>query len=116
MLYTSGPAVTFRKTMVTEGHGTALPLLQSTVGGDWFVFDWLSLGLEAGYEYGLREITLRGTSSSDVLDTDDVIMNAPVRVDTNGQVTCQCTAGGAVSPLKLDFNGWKVLLKASLYY
>jgi hypothetical protein len=117
MVYTSGPAVTFRKTMVTEGHGTSLPLIQSTLGGEWFIADWLSVGIEGGYEYGLREITLQhGKTSSDVLDTDDVILNAPVRVDTNGQINCQCTASGASTPMKLDFNGWKVMLKASLYY
>ena len=117
MVYTSGPAVTFRKTTVTTAHGTGLPVIQPTLGGEWFVLDWLSFGLEGGYDFGLRQINLNhAVQNTDILDTDDLTLNPPVTVGTNGVLNCQCRPGGPPLPLKVDFNGWKMLLKASLYF
>lgn len=117
MVYVSGPAVTFRKSIVTTAHGTGLPLIQGTAGGEWFLADWLSIGLEGGYEFGLKRFNLEnGVTNTDILDTDNLVLKAPVVPDANGRITYKSKAGGAYQDLKLDFDGWKVMIKATLYY
>ncbi len=118
LLYLSGPAATFRKSVVTTAHSTGLPLVQGTAGGEWFLANWLSIGLEGGYEFGLKKFTLiNGKRKTDILDTDNLTLFGPAVPDANtGIMAYKTKAGGPYQNLKIDFNGWKVMIKATLYY
>lgn len=78
LLFLSGPPRSFRKSLVVQAQATGLLLLQGGGGGEWFINDWLSLGAEAGYTFGMKEMTLGdGRVSTDFRDTDNLFLKSP---------------------------------------
>lgn len=118
MVFLSGPPQSFRKSVVVTGHGTGGFLLQGGGGGEYFLNDWLSIGMEGGYELSLKKVLLlNGTMDTDILDTDNLTINKPpVLPDSSNRLTYKSSAGGSYKNVALDFSGWTLLLKATLYY
>lgn len=118
MIFLSGPPQSFRKSIVVSGHGTGGALLQGGMGGEWFFNDWLSIGMEGAYAIALNEISLlNGKTSNDILDTDNLTLNkTPVVVDASNALTYKSASEGEYSELALDFSGWKMMMKVTLYY
>lgn len=120
-IFLSGPPRTFRKSIVIQAQATGLPLLQGMGGAEWFVTDWLSLGLEGGLGLGLRKVELQPLGTipirSDFLATDNVQVQPPVRQNLQERnMEYKSEAGGDYQTMKLNFNGWKALFKVTLYY
>jgi hypothetical protein len=120
-IFLSGDVRQFRKSVTIRARTTGLPLLQGMVGGEWFVADWLSLGLEGGYDLGLKEVTLQGLGATpvvqDFLATDNVQVFPPMRMDvTTRRMIHKSEPGGDYQVTRLDFSGWKVLVKANIYF
>lgn len=119
-VFLSGDVRTFRKTSMILGQATGLSLLEGGVGGEWFFTDWFSLGLEAGYRYGLRKIELtQAELNTDILATDNLQVQYPLRRGDDGRIDYNARPGTGVfgyDDLKLDFNGWTAVLKATLYF
>lgn len=120
-VFLSGDARTFRKTIVIQAQSTGLPLLQGALGGEWFVVDWLSIGFEGALTYTLKDTEMAGVAPapirSDFLATDNVQVSPPMRVDAaTRNMTHKSEPGGDYQILKLNFDGWKALLKVTLYY
>jgi hypothetical protein len=118
MVFLSGPPQSFRKSIVVSGHGTGGFLLQGGLGGEWHITDSIAVGVEGDYALDLKKVLLlNGKASNDILDTDNLTMNkTPIVVDSNNALTYKSEAGGTYKDLALDFGGWKVMLKATLYY
>ena len=117
LLFLSGPPRSFRKSMVIQTKATGLMLLQGAGGGEWFVNDWLSFGVEAGYAVGLKPLRLgEGKLTTDFLDTDNLFLELPLIQDTEKVMQYKTEDGASYRDLRLSFDGWKALLKATVYY
>lgn len=116
-VFLSGDARTFRKTSVTLAEATGAVLLQGTAGGEWFVTDRISLGIEGSLGWGLRKMDLgRAQLFTDFLFTDNVIIRYPGEPGADGLMNYKTEAGGEYQDLKLDFTGWKTAIKATIYF
>lgn len=116
LLFLSGPPKSFRRSVVVLSKATGLLLLQGSGGGEWFLRDWLTLGVEAGYTIGTKDILLgNGRISTDFLDTDNLSLQVPIVPDARGNMTYRDQSGN-LHPLRLSFDGWKALLKVTIYY
>lgn len=116
-VFLSGDARTFRKTSVTLAETTGAVLLQGTAGGEWFISDRLSIGIEGSFGFGLRQMDLsRAQLITDFLFTDNVIIRYPGQPGEDGLMDFKTEAGGEYRDLKLDFSGWKAAIKATIYF
>jgi len=117
LLFLSGPPRSFRKSLVVQAQATGLLLLQGGGGGEWFINDWLSLGAEAGYTVGMKEMTLGdGRVSTDFRDTDNLFLQVPIVPGNDGRMEYKLESGAGYRQLRLGFDGWKALLKVTIYY
>jgi len=117
LLFLSGPPRSFRKSMVIETKATGLLLLQGMGGGEWFINDWFSLGAEAGYDFGLKALRLGdGNLVTDFRSTDNLFLELPMIPNSAGNMQYKVESGGTYRDLRLSFDGWKALLKATIYY
>lgn len=117
LLFLSGPPRSFRKSLVVQAQATGLLLLQGGGGGEWFINDRLSLGAEAGYTVGMKEMTLGdGRVSTDFRDTDNLFLQVPIVPGNDGRMEYKLESGAGYRQLRLGFDGWKALLKVTIYY
>jgi len=117
LLFLSGPPRSFRRSMVVESKATGLLLLQGTGGGEWFINDWLSLGVEAGYGFGLKALRLgNGQLTTDFSDNDNLFLEIPIIQNPSQNVQYKVENGGQYRDLRLDFDGWKAMFKATVYF
>lgn len=117
LLFLSGPPKSFRRSVVVQSKATGLLLLQGSGGGEWFVTDWLSLGVEGGYALGMKEILLgEGRAQTDFLPTDNLSLQVPIVPNNRTGQLGFTPESGETRPLKLSFDGWKALLKVTVYY
>ena len=117
-LFLDGPVESFRKNMIIQSQATGILLLQIGFGAEIFLREWLSVGLESGYAYGLRDFTLRDSSVKvDFLDTDNLFVDVPLRPNPQTlNMEYNAENGAGYNPLTLSFNGWKALVKLNIYY
>jgi len=117
LLFLSGPPRSFRRSMIIESNATGLLFLQGGGGGEWFLNDWLSVGVEAGYGFGFKPLRLgNGNISTDFTDNDNLYLEIPVIQGTGKNLQYKVESGGQYRDLRLDFSGWKALIKASIYF
>ncbi len=117
LLFLSGPPRSFRKSVVVQAQATGLLLLQGAGGAEWFINDWLSLGAEAGYTLGMKEMTLGdGRLNTDFRDTDNLFLQVPIVPGVNGSMQYKLESGEEYRELRLSFDGWKALFKVTVYY
>ncbi|MDR2876479.1 MAG: hypothetical protein LBV36_00325 [Chromatiales bacterium] len=116
-IFLSGDARSFRKTSVTLAQTTGAVLLQGTAGGEWFISNRISLGLEGSYDLGIRKMDLGNAQLlTDFLTTDNVIIHYPGQAGDNGRMQYKTGPDGEYRDLKLDFSGWKAAIKATYYF
>jgi hypothetical protein len=117
LLFLTGPPQGFRKSSIIESRATGLMLLQGTGGGEWFITDWFSLDVEAGYAFGLKALRLgNGDLTTDFRSTDNLFLELPIIQNSAGSMQYKEESGGGYRELRLNFEGWKALLKATIYY
>lgn len=115
----NGRSITsFGKNLTILSQATGVLLLQVGVGAEVFLKKWLSVGFESNYAYGIRDFTLRNSSSKvDFLNTDNLDVDAPLRQNPQTQnLEYNSENGSGYNGLALSFNGWKALLRVSIYY
>lgn len=117
-VFLSGDVRTFRKTNILLNQATGLMLLEGMAGYEWLVTDWFSVSLEGGYGYGLLEkLELTDTTvNSDFLPTDNIVFRQPIIRGQDGRADYKPSPGADYQDLKLDFSGWKALVKATIYF
>ncbi|MGE0373246.1 MAG: hypothetical protein AB7Q01_15375 [Gammaproteobacteria bacterium] len=120
-VFLSGDIRQFRKSLIIRAQTTGLPLLEGAAGGEWFLTDWLALGIEGGYDIGLKEVELEGVGrtpvTSDFLATDNVQVRPPMVMDlTTRHMTHKSVPGGDYEVTRLDFSGWRLVMKATIYF
>ena len=117
VLFLSGPPRSFRKSMVVQSRATGLLLLQGGGGGEWFINDWFSLGMEGDYAFGLKSLKMgNGNLTTDYLATDNLALELPLIQTASGVMRYKVERGDEYRDFKLSFEGWKALLKATIYF
>lgn len=117
LLFLSGPPRSFRRSLIIETSATGLLLVEGDAGGEWFVNDWLSLGVEAGYGIGLKSVRLgNGRATTDFGSNDNLSLDTPLRESLSRQIQYRDADDLQYHNLKLDFSGWKALFKITVYY
>jgi hypothetical protein len=121
MVFTTGPARTFRKSILQLAQATGLSLIQGSAGAELFLNEWFSLTLEGGYCFGLKKLELTDVvARSDVLATDNLrVTGLPLLRGPDGRAVYKTEPGQTrqdYQKLELDFDGWKALMKATLYF
>ena len=117
VLFLSGPPRSFRKSLVVQSRATGLLLLQGGGGGEWFINDWFSLGMEAGYAFGFKSLRLgNGDLVTDFRSTDNLFLELPLIQNSAGNMQYKEERGQEYRDFRLSFEGWKALLKATIYY
>lgn len=120
-LYTSGRAVGIKKTIVLQSQATGLLMLQPGFGTEYFFRDWLSVGVDASYVIGLKRVTLRdGTSDTNFLPTDNLTFWLPQKVGAASgdleYLNHDFQEIGDYTTIRLNFDGWKLLFKMTVYF
>ncbi|MFQ5485115.1 MAG: hypothetical protein ACE5DO_07255 [Desulfobacterales bacterium] len=126
----SGPAETFKRILVLRSQATGILMLQLGIGGEYFLSNWFSIGMEAGYRFGFRDFSLSNASSrTDFNPEDNITFKLPQILDSQGNIrflsnpapfnedpTPPTYEDLNYSPLKLSFDGWNTLLRFNFYF
>ncbi len=129
--YVSGSGLAgFRRIMIVEAQTASLFLGQLAVGGEWFLREWFSLSFEGGYLVAQGQGRLGHVRTrTDFVDRSDRISLAtghglPYGVlpdGTLGYLPADATLADVNSstslykPVKLDFGGWQLSFRISVY-
>ena len=122
--------IDIRRVMVVEAQTASLFMGQVGIGAEWFLRDWLSLGVEGGYMVGQKKFKLHDvTTRSDFLDSDNVFRTGMPYIKmsdgTLGYMVSGATPQDFIDPntreqyyrpLRLGFDGWRVGFRVTLYY
>lgn len=120
-LFLTGDASGVKKSMILQSQATGLLLFQPGFGGEYFLRDWFSVSLEASYVIGLKKIALRdGSSDSDFLPTDNLSIWLPQRISPETgnleYISNPPKDAEDYNEMNLNFDGWKALVKMSIYF
>ena len=75
------------------------------------------MGAEAGYALGFKSLRLGdGSLVTDFRDTDNLFLELPLIQNTAGNMQYKTEDGLQYKDLRLNFEGWKALLKATIYF
>jgi len=120
-LFTSGDAAGVKKSIILQSQATGLLMLQPGFGMEYAFNDMVSMGVEASYLFGFRQIALRdGKSNVDFLSTDNLSLWLPQRVDPDTgnlqYLSEQPVSDQDYNAIRLDFDGWKMLFKLNINF
>ena len=103
--------------MVIDASATGLLFLQGGGGGEWYINDWFSLSVEAGYGLGFKPLRLgNGHLTTDFTDNDNLFLEVPLVQGPSQNMQYKMESGGQYRDLRLNFDGWKAMFKASIYF
>ncbi len=116
-LFLSGPPKSFRRAIVTEARATGALLGQAALGVAWPLGRRFALGLEAGYTVAAGKVALgEGSVRTDFQATDNLNLELPMIQGEEGRMLYKDPASLEYRPLRLGFDGWKLLLRATIAY
>lgn len=119
-----------RRDMVAQAQTASLFMGQIGGGAEWFLRDWLSVGLEGGYVLGQSSVTLGDVQLRDDFQASDGVSRTgfPFRRmadGTLGYLVSTATPDDLESAetresfyrsIRLRFDSWRVLLRLNLYF
>lgn len=113
----------FKRFIVMESQATGLFMGQIGLGGEYFLRDWFSLGLDVGYTISARKFRLgNATLKTDVQPEDNLNFKTPVQIDQQGELRYLAEATSFADEdvtyrdLKLGFDGWRALFRINMYF
>ncbi len=117
---TSSDGATFKRIAKLETQATGHMMLQPAVGGEFFMRDWLSVGVDLGYAFGLNKFELGNANASDDFQAQDTVsIQYPTGALGDGSRKLGYLADeqdGGYKKMELDMNGWRALFKINIYY
>ncbi len=120
--YLNGPAAGVNKSVILETQATGVLALQTGIGVEFFLLKWLSFSADASYLIGLRGASLQenGDPKQDFLFSDNLNLWLPQRIgpeSSNLEYLSQEAANKEdYRPLKLNFDGWKLLFRINALF
>ncbi len=132
-LFTESPIadlIGVRRNMVAEAESASLFMGQIGIGGEWFLTDWFSFGIEGGYIIGESDFSLREVELRDDFTAGDSInrLGLPFRQMPDGSLGFlnpgtvvddledPSTRDSFYTPIRLGFDGWRVGVRMSIYF
>ncbi|MEK7323158.1 MAG: hypothetical protein AABZ84_08780 [Pseudomonadota bacterium] len=116
--FITGPAEGFSRTVIVKAASTGVLALQGGLGVDFPIAKRFSLGVEGSYMLGVRPFYLKDPKiTTDLQDNDGVAsMRLPVAPDAQRRLRYLAADGSSYHDMPLELDGWKLLLRASIYY
>lgn len=116
-LFQTGPAQSFKRIIQIIPKATGVMMMRFGINGEYFFTDWLSVGLHAGYSFGLQDFYLgNSTAQTDFQANDNVgAPLLPLRSGPNGRMQYLLPDGSTYRDLKLKMDGWDLLLGVTLH-
>ncbi|MFQ5468751.1 MAG: hypothetical protein ACE5EH_00445 [Gammaproteobacteria bacterium] len=120
--FQSGPAASFKRIVDMKSQATGVLMLQLGAGGEYFIRDWVSIGMNAGYTFGFRKIFLNNASlDTDFRDQDNLSLTLPQQLNSSNNIAYLAqynpsTGSALYKELKLGFDGWRMLFHINIYY
>jgi len=119
-----------RRDMVATAQTSSLFMGQIGAGAEWFLQDWLSIGLEGGYLIGQSNFSLGDVQLRDDFQAGDGITRTGVPFrkmadGTLGYLLNSATPDDLEDPatrenfyrsIRLRFDGWRALLRFTVYF
>ena len=111
-------ADSFSRTIILDANATGVVLFQGGLGADFLIGERFSLGVEGALTMNLRQFFFRNPQiNSDLTETDgfgSVLL--PAAPDNEGRLRFLEEDGSTYSDMPLNFNGWKLLFRISIFY
>ncbi len=120
--YLNGPAAGVNKSVVLETQATGVLAVQTGIGVEFFLSKWLSFSADASYVIGLRSASLQenGDPKQDFLFSDNLNLWLPQRIGPESSnleyLSQEAESKEDYIPLKLNFDGWKVLFRINALF
>lgn len=115
--FLSGPAEGFKRVIVMQSQATGILMLQLGVGGELFLRDWIALGFDVGYMKGVDRSTLsNATLKDDFQSGDSLDLILPAQVGADRALWYLNSDGSSYRQLRLDFDGWRALVRVNFYF
>ncbi len=125
--FQGGPDESFKRVIVIESQATGVLMLELALGAEYFIYDWISLGMDAGYSYGLSSFRLGNASRKDDIQANDNIrFKLPSILGPDGTLKYLTEAApfsddpayeeDFYRPMNLKFDGWRVLFRVNFYF
>jgi len=116
ILFLDGPSVGFKRLFVMDTQTTGALMFGSQLGWEKRLTKWMALGIEAGYVFGIGNVSLKQLVVNDTFrDQGDEVLRAsfafPARQNARGSVEYLSQDGTNYSPLHLSFGGWRATIK-----
>ncbi len=117
----------FKRLVITESQATGVLLLELGLGAEFYLYDWLSLGVDAGYGFSMQTYKLGNASRKDDLQPNDNIrFKLPAILDSDGNLrylvnpapfdTDPSYEDENYRSLALDFSGWRGVFRINFYF
>ncbi len=117
---TSNDGTTFKRISRLETQATGHLMLQPAIGGEFFLREWLSIGVDLGYAFGLNKFELGNANVSDDFQAQDTVsLQYPTGALSDGSQKLGYLADAQddeYKKMELDMNGWRALFKINIYY
>ncbi len=125
--FEGGPSESFKRVIVTESQATGVLMLELAMGFEYFIADWVSLGVDAGYSFGFSKFRLGDASKKDDIQANDNIrFKLPAILGDDRKLKYLAEAApfdddpsyeqNFYRPLKLEFDGWRSLFRVNFYF
>ncbi|HHH36905.1 MAG TPA: hypothetical protein ENK48_08800 [Gammaproteobacteria bacterium] len=125
--FQGGPGESFKRLIVTDSQATGVTLLDIGLGAEYFLRDWISIGGDIAYGIGFTSFRLGNASKQDnIQPNDNIQFKLPAILDAQGKLKylhdpapfSDDPSYESVNyrPLRLEFDGWRALLRVNLYF
>lgn len=120
--YQNGPAEGVNKSIILETQATGVLALQLGIGGEYFLNKWLSIGVDASYLMGLKRAHLQEAREprKNFLFSDNLSLWLPQRISPETgnleYLSEEAANSNDYKPIKLNFDGWKIMIRMAAHY
>ncbi len=106
------------RSIIVESQTTAALVAEPGFGAEIYIGDRFSLALEGSYTQSMRKTYFRyATRNEDFKDSDGYgVFRTPSTRADNGTMEYLSSDGETYKPMPLEFNGWKLLIRISMFY
>jgi hypothetical protein len=112
---------TFKRIIEMDSQATGLLMFNLGLGGEYFLRNWISLGVDVGYTLSADKVKLgSATLKSDIQEEDNLDFRTPVKLDSNNKLTYLSDASSyddvTYRKLEIGFDGWRALFRVNMYF
>jgi len=125
--FQNGANNSFKRLVVIESQATGALMFELGLGFEYFLYDWISVGMDAGYSFSSRRFRLGDANKKDDFQPNDNLrFKLPSIRDSSGNLKYLKNVAPFDSDpsfetrnyrdLKLKFDGWRSLLRVNFYF